>query len=83
MARDRAKTDALLRAGWSVICVREDGLPLLDIDDAGLFQIQTPVWRTPTDEALAALYVLADRVVHILTTIQSSAAEQTNTKETK
>lgn len=83
LARDRAKTDALLRAGWSVIRVREDGLPLLDIDDAGLFQIQTPVWRTPTDEALAALYVLADRVVHILTTIQSSAAEQTNTKETK
>ena len=43
LARDRAKTDALLRAGWSAIRVREDGLPLLDIDDASLFQIQTPV----------------------------------------
>ena len=68
---DDSKTRALLAAGYSVVRVRETGLTALDIDDAGLLQLDY-VYRPGTDAQIDAF--LAPTVTAIMSWLEDQTA---------
>ena len=68
---DESKTRALIAAGYSVVRVRETGLTDLDIDDAGLLQLDY-VYRPGTDAQIEAF--LAPAVAAIMSWLEDQTA---------